>query len=143
MTWLAPRTEGISVPVPSAESAPYWEGTRAGELRFQRCRACGAANFGPGIGCRACRSRDLVWERSGGVGTLYSWTVVWRPQLPTIEVPYAPAIVRLDEGHDLVSALIGLDHAAIAAGLRVEVEFHPVSDTITLPFFRPLDGTGS
>ncbi len=59
MSWLAPRTDGISVPVPSPESGPYWEGTRAGELRFQRCRACGTANFGPGIGCRACRTCRL------------------------------------------------------------------------------------
>lgn len=137
MTVLEPRVTGVPVARPSPESAPYWEGTRLGELRFQRCRGCGAPNFGPGLACRACRARDLVWERSGGLGSVYSWTVVWRPQTPAFEVPYAPAIVRMDEGYDLMSALVGLDHTEIRDGLRVRVEFHPVSAEITLPFFRP------
>ena len=137
MTQLRPNLHGIPVPRMSPESVEYWAGTRAGELRHQRCAACATANFGPGLACRACRSRDLDWVVGGGIGTVYSWTVVWRPQTPAFEVPYAPAIVRLDEGHDLLTALIGLDHTDIVEGLRVAVEFHPISDEITLPFFRP------
>lgn len=135
---LVPRTEGIPVPNPSPESRPYWEGTRAGELRYQRCGACDAANFGPGLRCARCQADTLGWVAGSGVGEVYSWTVVWRPQTPAFEVPYAPAIIRLDEGYDMMSALIGLDTEAIEAGLRVRVEFHAVSDTITLPFFSPL-----
>lgn len=138
MTALVARTEGIGVPAPSAQSRPYWEGLRLGELRYQRCDTCEAANFGPGLVCRQCRSRSLTWAVSGGVGSVYSWTVVWRPQLPTIEVPYAPAIIRLDEGYDMVSALVGLDHTELHDGLRVRVEFHPVSDIITMAFFSPM-----
>jgi hypothetical protein len=63
--------------------------------------------------------------------------VVWRPQTPAFEVPYAPCIVRLDDGYDLLSALVGIDHEQIVENLRVMVEFHPISPEITLPFFRP------
>lgn len=137
MTILEPRLTGIPVPRSAPESVPYWEGTRLGELRYQQCTTCGAANFGPGLVCRSCRSRDLRWTIGAGCGFVYSWTVVWRPQTPAFDVPYAPAIIRLDEGYDILTALIGLDHDQIAAGLRVAVEFHPISSEITLPFFRP------
>ena len=138
MTILEPRLTGIPVPRMSPESTRYWEGTRLGELRFQRCDACATANFGPGLVCRACRSRDLTWVAGTGAGAVYSWTVVWRPQTPAFDVPYAPAIIRLDEGYDLLTALVGLDHTEITEGLRVAVEFHPISAEITLPFFRPV-----
>ena len=138
MTVLEPRVDGIPVPSPSPEAAPYWEGTRSGELRYQRCTVCRAANFGPGLRCRSCQSGALEWRRSAGEGAVYSWTVVWRPQTPAFDVPYAPAIVRLDEGYDMVAALVGLGPDAITAGMRVRVEFHRVDDTITLPFFGPV-----
>jgi uncharacterized OB-fold protein len=134
---LAPRVHGVPVPRISAEAVPYWEGTRMGELRFQRCNSCGAANFGPGVACRTCRARDLAWTAGTGRGWVYSWTVIWRPQTPAFEVPYAPAIVRLDDGYDLLTALVDIDHADIVEGLRVHVQFHALTDEITLPFFAP------
>jgi uncharacterized OB-fold protein len=137
MTLLQPRLSGIPVPRMAPESVEYWAGTRAGELRYQRCTRCSTPNFGPGLTCRACRGRDLEWVAGSGRGAVYSWTVVWRPQTPAFEVPYAPAIVRLDEGYDLLTALVGLDHGEIVEGLRVAVEFHAISDDITLPFFHP------
>ncbi len=138
MSMLEPRVSGIPVPNPSPEAEPYWAGTRSGELRYQRCSACGHANFGPGLRCVACQSDTLEWQVSAGSGEVYSWTVVWRPQTPAFEVPYAPAIIRLDDGFDMMSALVGLEPEAIEAGLRVHVEFHAVDDTISLPFFRPV-----
>ena len=134
---LEPQLAGVPVPRPSGESQPYWEGAARGELLFQRCVACGAANFGPGVSCRSCQSGGLMWERSAGLGAVYSWTVVWRPQTPAFAVPYAPAIVRLDEGYDMVSALIGLDPSEIRPGLRVTVHFRRLTDEIHVPFFGP------
>jgi hypothetical protein len=52
-------------------------------------------------------------------------------------VPYAPAIVRLDEGFWMMSAVIGCEPEALREGLPVMVEFHPASDEITLPYFAP------
>ncbi len=138
MTLLTPCVNGIPAPNPSAESRHYWEGTARGELRFQRCDRCEAANFGPGLRCSSCQSDQLTWTISHGLGVVYSWTVVWRPQTPAFQVPYAPAIVRLDEGYDMVSALIGLEPDAIEAQMRVSVEFHRVNNTVTLPFFAPV-----
>ena len=140
MTVLRPQRAGIPVPNPSRWSAPYWEGCAIGELRFQRCDACGNVNPKPGWLCRRCGSRALTWERSAGRGRLYSWTVVWRPQRPVFEVPYAPAIVEIDEGPHVVSAVVGCEPEELTAGMALAVEFHPVSDTISLPYFRPSPG---
>jgi hypothetical protein len=74
---------------------------------------------------------------SSGQGTLYSWTVVWRPQRPSFTVPYAPAIVTLDEGFRMVSSIVGCEPEALRADMPVAVEFHPASEEISLPYFRP------
>lgn len=132
------NTAGIALPTPTPISAPYWEGCRRGELRFQRCESCAAANFGPGVVCSSCRSTELWWDTSAGLGSLYSWTVVGRAPTPAFVTPYAPAIVRLDEGYDLVTAIVDCDASALQTGLRVMVRFVPVSEDITLPFFAPV-----
>jgi uncharacterized OB-fold protein len=134
---LVPQPATIPPPTPSAHSEPYWDGTRAGELRYQRCEACATALFDPAVICRKCGSRALRWERSAGLGTVYSWTVVWRPQQPAFVVPYAPAIVDLDEGYQMLANVVGCDVGDLAVGMRVAVEFHPVADGYVLPYFRP------
>jgi uncharacterized OB-fold protein len=134
---LVPNTNGIPVPRPTLESEPYWTGCREGELRFRRCAACGHAVFEPRPLCPRCHTTELPWEVSAGTGEVYSWSVVWRPQTPAFAVPYAPAIVRLDEGFDMVSAIVGCEPGDIHDGQPVRVEFHPVDDVITLPFFTP------
>jgi len=134
---LVPQPDTIPHPFPSEHSAPYWEGAKRGELLFQRCGSCGHAEFDPSLLCRRCGSRDLSWERSAGLGTVYSWTTVWRPQQPSFVVPYAPAIVDMDEGYQMLANIVGCDVADLAVGTRVQVEFHPVSDGYVLPYFRP------
>ncbi|MDG2025497.1 MAG: OB-fold domain-containing protein [Acidimicrobiales bacterium] len=132
---LHPNVTGIPVPRPTGESAPYWEGCREGELRFRRCASCDLSVFEPRPICPRCHGTDLPWAVSTGDGVVYSWSVVWRPQMPAFDVPYAPAIVRLDDGFDMVTAIVGCEPDEIHDGQRVSVEFHDVDDAITLPFF--------
>jgi uncharacterized OB-fold protein len=134
---LQPNVTGIPSPRTSTRAAPYWEGCRRHELRYQRCTACGTIPPLPTPLCARCRSTQLTWERSEGRGELYSWTVVWRPQHPSFVVPYAPAIIRLSEGFTMMSAMVGCEPGDLAPALPVEVEFHALDDEITLPFFRP------
>lgn len=129
-----------SGPVPHASSqasVPFWQGCASGELRYQRCRPCGAANFPPTEHCRECLSAELSWMRSGGVGEIYSWTVVYRAVTPQFEAPYAPAIVTLDEGYQMLTNVIGVAPSDLTIGMRVSVQFHAVGDGLTLPYFAP------
>jgi uncharacterized OB-fold protein len=127
-----------SGPVPHASSelsVPFWQGCSAGELRYQCCESCGAANFPPTEHCRQCLSAELSWERSGGRGEIYSWTVVHRPVTAEFEPPYAPAIVTLDEGYQMLTNVVGVAPADLAIGMRVQVQFHAVGADVTLPYF--------
>jgi len=134
---LQPQPLGIPVPNPSPASRPYWEAASRGELVYQRCDGCGMVALRRATICGGCLSRSLSWARSAGTGTLYSWTVVWRPQHPSFTVPYAPAIVELDEGWRMISAVVGCSPDDLGPGLRLAVEFHPASEDISLPYFRP------
>ncbi|MCV7101709.1 Zn-ribbon domain-containing OB-fold protein [Mycobacterium palustre] len=127
-----------SGPVPHASTAlslPFWQGCRSGELRYQRCETCGSANFPPTEHCRQCLSADLRWTRSGGVGEVYSWTVVHRPVTAGFSPPYAPAIVTLDEGHQMLTNIVGVAPEELAIGMRVRVQFHAVDGDLALPYF--------
>jgi uncharacterized OB-fold protein len=125
-------------PVPHASShlsLPFWEGCQAGELRYQHCAACGLANFPPTENCRQCLSAELRWKAGGGVGEIYSWTVVRRPVTPEFQPPYAPAIVTLDEGYQMLTNVVGVAPEELAIGMRVRVQFHAVGPDVTLPYF--------
>jgi uncharacterized OB-fold protein len=137
VTTLQPQTGAIPLPTPSELSRPFWDGCNRGELLFQRCGACGRATHTPAYICAHCTSPALTWERSAGTGSVYSWTTVWRPQMPAFEVPYVAIIVDLDEGWQFLSNLIGCEVDDVEVGMRVEVEFHPVEGGFQLPYFRP------
>lgn len=79
----------------------------------------------------------MVWEKGSGKGNIYSYTVVWRPQTPAFEVPYVPAIIELDEGYKLMSAIVGCEVEDVKVGMRVKVLFQEMSEEISLPYFLP------
>lgn len=127
----------IPLPVPTDTSRPFWDACRELRLMFQRCRACGAAIFIPLPCCNRCQSTDLTWETSRGTGTVYSWSVVWRPQQPGFTPGYVAAIVEMDEGWFTLTNIVDCELEAVHVGMRVEVTFREVSPEITLPYFRP------
>ena len=107
MTGLQPQTGKVPVPHPGTLTQPYWDGCARHELLFQRCGDCGHATHTPAYLCSNCTSQNLTWEKSAGTGEVYSWTTVWRPQMPSFEVPYVAIIVDMLEGWQLLSNLVG------------------------------------
>lgn len=137
MTVLTAQRVCVPTIKTSPLSALFWNAVERGELTFQRCSSCGQANFDPTPNCRWCLSTDLTWETSAGTGTIESWTVVWRAPLQTFEVPYAPALVRLDEGYRMIAQLVHCDTEAIRTGLRVRATFPRPDSGVTIPCFQP------
>jgi uncharacterized OB-fold protein len=80
----------------------------------------------------------LEWEASDGFGSVYSWTTVWRPQMPAFTVPYVAVIVDMSEGWQMLSNLIGCEPESVNIGMRVQVEFHRIRSGVALPLFRPV-----
>ena len=89
------------------------------------------------MACARCLGRESERVVSSGLGSLYSWTVVWRPPYPAFSVPYAPAVVELDEGFFMISAVVGCEPEDLESGMRLSVEFHDASDDIALAYFAP------
>jgi uncharacterized OB-fold protein len=66
-----PETDGLD--------APYWDGTRRGELCVQRCGGCGGWQWGPEWLCHRCLGFDLQWVAVAPHGRIYSWERAWHP----------------------------------------------------------------
>lgn len=128
----APRRDGLH--------AKFYSYCRRHELRFQRCSQCRTWRHQPREVCHVCASSEYTWERSAGIGRLYSWTVTYRAPHPGFAdaVPYISAIVELDEGVRMVADLTGVGPEGLAAGLRVAVWFDDVDQHTTVPRFRQL-----
>lgn len=133
------------LPVPSPETQPFWDGCKAHELRLPYCTACGRFFFYPRPFCPRCFGWELEWRRCSGRGRLYSYAIQFRPQAPGFQddVPYVTAIVELEEGPRLMTNLVGIDPdpALIRCDMPVEVVFDDVTEEITLPKFRPAEGS--
>ena len=132
-------------PIPQAtpETAEFWEGARRGELRIQRCRACGKAYFFPRPFCPHCSSTDVEWFTATGKGKLYSYVINHRPAYGFDDfAPYVIAVVQLDEGPRMMTNIVGVDPRPenLPIDLPVEVTWEQLDDKVTIPLFRPAGG---
>ena len=129
------------VPEATPETRPFWDGCRDGVLMLQRCGPCGAAYFPPSPYCPRCLSDDVVWKAVSGRGRLHTYVINHRPAPGfEAEVPYAIAIVELDEGPRMMSNIVGVpntpEHLVIDMDLRVTFEAR--GDDMQVPVFRPV-----
>ena len=73
----------------------YLEGPQRLALRHQQCDSCGAVQTLTRLACMACRSAQLTWKDSLGIGTVYAMTQVHRAPSDEFRaiVPYTLALV--------------------------------------------------
>src|SRR5258707_12518609 len=118
---------GGLVPVEAPETAPFWDGTLAGELRIQQCNACGRYYFYPRPFCRFCASPDVHWRITSGPGRLISFIINFRPLPPaTPDDPTIIALVEVAQGPRPISFLIDAEPLTLNLPLaaRVPMCFH-------------------
>ena len=128
---------------PESHTEPFWEGVKAGELRYQVCEDCEEIVFYPRHHCPSCLSDRLRWEVSAGLGTVYSYSVVRQNRVPAfIELgAYSVAYIDLDEGFRMMSSVVGVENPTrdIEIGQRVRVEFERQDEgEYTIPVFVPV-----
>ena len=85
----------------------------------------------------------MTWRNASGRGSLYSFTVVYRPHHPVFdaEAPIVFAAVETQEGPVMLTELISgcRDNAFI--GMPLEVQFKNVGAGLCLPIWGPkVDG---
>jgi len=129
------------IPHPTPETLPYFQGLKNHKLMLQKCLNCDVTYFYPRPICPACGSRDTHWYVASGKGTLYSYVISHR-DTPGYQAPYVIAVVELEEGPRMMSNLIDIapspDH--ITCDMPLEIYFDDVTDTTTLPRFKPFRG---
>ena len=127
---------------PEPDTQPYWEGVKAGELRYQTCNDCNNIVFTPRRHCTQCGSGNLAWHSSAGQGTVYTYSVVRQNRNPRFSDlgAYAIAYVDLDEGFRMLTNVRGVADPTkdIQCGMRVKVEFEKQDEgEYPIPVFVP------
>jgi uncharacterized OB-fold protein len=121
-------------------TAPFWEATKHRELLVQWCTACEEPVFFPRAVCPRCLETTLEWRPSTGRGTVYAVTVEHQAQNPLMaaRVPYAVALVDLDDGIRMMSNVVGCDPHFVTIGMAVAVTWESMTDGRNLPLFEPV-----
>ncbi|WP_028933819.1 Zn-ribbon domain-containing OB-fold protein [Pseudonocardia spinosispora] len=127
-------------PADDGLDTPHWDGLRAGELRIQRCTACGEWIWAPRPMCPVCHSFELGWPAVAPRGEIYSWTRTWQPFAPQLSghLPFVVVVVELAEagGRRLVGVLRDGESAALRVGQPVKGDFDPPPDEHGWPLLR-------
>jgi len=128
-------------PVISSDTAFFWAGTAAGELRVQRCGGCGQLRHPPGPSCPACGADNPEHVVASGRGEVYSYVVHHHPPIPGRKTPVVVALVHLAEGVRMVGELLDVDPDRVRIGMPVRIAYDRVDDDLVLPAWRPADLT--
>jgi hypothetical protein len=126
------------LPAITPETEHFWEGTRSGELRLQKCAACSNVYFPPRPFCPQCASTKVGVLRASGRATLYSYVIHHRP-VPGFVPPYSIAVVQLEEGPRMMTNIVETEQTPerLQLDMQLEVVFQRMNDEISLPLFRP------
>ena len=105
----------------------------------QKCQDCDKHIFYPRIACPHCFSDKVEWIEASGKGTVYSYTVVINnaPSAFLQDMPFVIAIVKLEEGVQMLSNIINCNPDDVECDMPVEVTFEKLDEEFTLPKFRP------
>lgn len=126
-------------PVVNPWAKPFWDAAKEEKLTFQQCQDCGKNIFYPRIACPHCFSDNLSWEEASGNGTIYSYTVVENnsPSAFAEDIPYVVAIIKLEEGIQMLSNIVNCDPYSVQCDMPVKVVFEELNEAFKLPKFQP------
>lgn len=127
--------------VVNRDSKPFWDGVDEGRLLIQRCTKCETLRMPFGPGCNNCASLEWDTVEAAGGGTVYSHVTMHYPKFPAFDMPYAVALVELDEGVRTLSNIVGIPHDEVRIGMRVNLEFVQHDEDLKVPAFRPAEQT--
>lgn len=128
------------------ENRDYHRFLKKREFRLQRCSRCGYLRPPASRECPECLSEDFAWEelRGGATVQTFIWyfedvldgryTSAWAYR----DVPYNVAIVKLDEGPQLLTNVEGTSFGVLRAGQRVVPVFVDIDEEYGILRFAPL-----
>lgn len=106
----------------------FWAACARGELRLQRCGACGHVTWPPRPVCERCDSDELTWAAMSGRGRIVSWCTFYQPYYAELPLPWETILVELEEGPLFISNPDGFGFDDIEAGMAVQLRFLDCED---------------
>ena len=112
-------------PALSRDTAFFWEGVAAHELRIQR-RPDGSLQHPPVPALWRDAKKEVQpsdYLVASGKGSVYSFVVHHAPKVPGRTLPFVIALVELDEGVRMLGELRNVDHAEVKIGMPVHATY--------------------
>ncbi len=109
-------------PSSSRDTAFFWEGVTAHELRIQR-RPDGSLQHPPVPAVWQDKADPIDYVVASGRGTVFSYVVHHAPKVPGRTLPFVIALVELEEGVRMLGELRGADPAELKIGMRVRATY--------------------
>ncbi|HVN87932.1 MAG TPA: OB-fold domain-containing protein [Candidatus Binatia bacterium] len=129
------------LPEPDRETRFYWDAAREHRIAILRCDGCDRFVHYPRSDCPSCGGTSLRPKTVSGRGLVHSFTITHYVAAPGFEdqVPFVVALVELDEqrGLRMITNIRDCAPADVRIGMVVEAMFDDVTESVSLPQFRP------
>ena len=109
-------------PAASRDTAFFWDGINAHELRIQK-RPDGTLQHPPAPALWNDMDVPTDYVVASGKGTVFSFVVHHAPQVPGRTLPFVIALVELAEGVRMLGELRGIDPAKVEIGMDVRATY--------------------
>ena len=109
-------------PAASRDTAFFWDGINAHELRIQK-RPDGTLQHPPAPALWNDKDVPTDYVVANGKGTVFSFVVHHAPQVPGRTLPFVIALVELEEGVRMLGELRGIDPAKVEIGMDVRATY--------------------
>jgi uncharacterized OB-fold protein len=109
-------------PSSSRDTAFFWEGVKAHQLRIQRL-ADGSLQHPPVPAVWQDKAAPIDYVVAAGSGTVFSFVVHHAPKVPGRTLPFVIALVELDEGVRMLGELRNVDAATVTIGMPVRATY--------------------
>jgi len=109
-------------PAVSRDTAFFWEGVKAHELRIQRLQD-GSPQHPPVPALWQDKSEPIDYVVASGKGTVFSFVVHHAPKVPGRTLPFVIALVELGEGVRMLGELRNVDHSTVKIGMPVRATY--------------------
>ncbi|ACC43433.1 conserved hypothetical protein [Mycobacterium marinum M] len=109
-------------PSSSRDTAFFWDGVKAHELRIQR-RPDGSLQHPPVPAVWQDKAEPIDYVVSTGTGTVFSFVVHHAPKVPGRTLPFVIALVELDEGVRMLGELRNVEPEQVEIGMPVRTVY--------------------
>jgi len=115
----------------------WWDAVDKGKVLIQRCKGCQMLRHPPRPMCGECQSMEWDSIESTLDGEVLSHVNIHYPKVPGYKYPLVCAVIRLAEGTNLVSNIVGCEPEEIYIGMKVKGKVEQVDEKTMLPQFYP------